>query len=193
MADTKEQAETFDAELAKLRPEFTARLEKDEATASAEGKPLWAAALTSWRQLTLVHDKIIDAVRHDSRQQAHDLSMGPAKQLVTDTRADLGKIVDLNRRRLVDAEADAQNEYENARLLLIGIVVAATLIATATGAWIALSISRGMGRATDLAKAVAIGDLSQVVAVTSNDEIKDMVDALNQMTGNLRATAAVAN
>ena len=63
-----------------------------------------------------------------------------------------------------------------------------------TQLWIALGIStRGMARATDLAQAVAIGDLGQEVTVSSNDEIKDMVDALNQMTRSLRATASVAD
>ena len=67
------------------------------------------------------------------------------------------------------------------------------LLATATGVWIALGISSGLSRATRLANAVAIGDLGQTVVVKSNDEIKDMVDALNQMTANLRATVGIAD
>ena len=74
----------------------------------------------------------------------------------------------------------------SARLLLIGAVVISTLIALATGLWIALTINRGMSRAIVLANAVATGDLGQEVAVTRNDEIKDVVDALNRMTVNLR-------
>jgi methyl-accepting chemotaxis protein len=44
-----------------------------------------------------------------------------------------------------------------------------------------------------LSNAVAIGDLGQTIEVTSNDEIRDLVDALNGMTANLRATAEVAD
>jgi methyl-accepting chemotaxis protein len=44
-----------------------------------------------------------------------------------------------------------------------------------------------------LANAVALGDLDQTIAVKSNDEIKDVVDALNTMTSNLRDTAGVAD
>ncbi|MEH3092769.1 MAG: HAMP domain-containing protein [Agrobacterium cavarae] len=39
----------------------------------------------------------------------------------------------------------------------------------------------------------ALGDLDQDIAIKSNDEIKDLVDSMNVMTTNLRATAAVAN
>ena len=193
MSESKEDVAGFTTELATLRPAFTARLDQVEASATVEGKPLWDAARSLWQQYSAILDKIIDAVQHDARPQAHDLSMGPAKQLVTQTRAALQQVVDLNRKRFIDAETDAQNEYENARLLLISFVLVAMAIAAATGTWIAFGISRGMTRATALARAVAIGDLSHQASVNSNDEIKDMVDALNQMTSNLRGTAAVAD
>jgi methyl-accepting chemotaxis protein len=193
MSITKEEELSFTTELATLRPAFATRLDQSEATASPEGKPLWTAARSSWQQYSGALDKIIDAVQRDARPQAREMSLGPARQLVTQARAALQQVVDLNRKRLLDAETAAQNEYENARLLLIVFVLVATLIAAATGTWIALGISRGMTRATQLANAVAIGDLSQDVSVGSNDEIKDMVDALNRMTANLRGTAAVAD
>jgi methyl-accepting chemotaxis protein len=192
LADTKDQVDSFTAELGKLRQDFTARLEKSVDSASVEGKPLWSAARASWEQYSSVQDKIIDAVQHDARPQARALSLGTARQFVTETRAALLKVVELNRTRFVDAENDAQHEYENARLVLISVVVVSMLIATMTGVWIALGVSRGLARATLLADAVAIGDLNHKVEVKSNDEIKDMVDALNKMTANLRATVNVA-
>ena len=56
-----------------------------------------------------------------------------------------------------------------------------------------MSISRGLTRAIGLADAVALGDLSQTVTVSTNDEVRDLVTALSQMTFNLRATAAMAD
>ncbi|HEV7258601.1 MAG TPA: HAMP domain-containing protein, partial [Bosea sp. (in: a-proteobacteria)] len=80
-----------------------------------------------------------------------------------------------------------------AKTLLISILVASLLIAIAAATWIALNISRGLASAVGLANAVAIGDLSQNIAVKSNDEIGDLVTSLNTMTANLNATAAVAD
>jgi methyl-accepting chemotaxis protein len=91
------------------------------------------------------------------------------------------------------SKKDAEADYEDERLLLLSAVAASLLIATSAGVWISLSISRGLGQAVTLANAVAIGDLDRTIAVKSNDEIKDVVDALNTMTGNLRTTAAIAD
>jgi methyl-accepting chemotaxis protein len=193
IAETKEQIDGFEAELARLRPDFVAQLEHEEATASVEGKPLWAAARSLTQQYFAVQDKIVDAVNQDAKPRARELSLGSARQMITDARAALQKVVDLNRRRLSEAAAEAQRDYESARLLLISVVSISILVALAAGVWIALAISRGMTRAIGLANAVAIGDLHQEVAVNGDDEIQDMVTALNQMTANLRATAEVAN
>jgi methyl-accepting chemotaxis protein len=193
LSETKERTEIFLTELGSRRIEYSARLEAAEATASSSGKPLWSAVRNSWQQYQSVLDKIVEAIRRDDRAQARELSMGTARQFVSDARAGLEKVVELNRRRLTEAEAEAQREYENARLLLIAVVLISTTAAAITGIWVALGISGGLRRATILANAVAIGDLHRDVTVKSNDEISDMVEALNRMTTNLRATAQIAD
>jgi methyl-accepting chemotaxis protein len=192
LAGSKDQTTEFEGELGKLRQEFIARVDFLDATASPEGKVILNGARAAWQQYLAVQDRIIDAVRHDDQSQARELSMGPARQAVVATRATLQQAIDLNQKRFDDARTDAEHEYETARLTLIIVVLISTLIAAATGAWIAVGVSRGLNRATLLAKAVAMGDLDQTVVVKTNDEIKDMVDALNQMTANLRATARLA-
>ena len=49
-----------------------------------------------------------------------------------------------------------------------------------------LSISRAIASALGLAHAVAGGDLNAVASVKSDDEIKDLVDALNAMVTKLK-------
>src|SRR3954453_24185803 len=60
------------------------------------------------------------------------------------------------------------------------------LLAAGMGVWTSLSISRRLGRTIRLADAVAAGDLGQTIAVSGNDEIKDLIDSLNSMTATLR-------
>ncbi|WP_324132952.1 HAMP domain-containing methyl-accepting chemotaxis protein [Bosea sp. (in: a-proteobacteria)] len=100
--------------------------------------------------------------------------------------------------KMVDAQMaeiskTAQEEAAFFKNLLLAIVLGTFLIAVVAATWIALSISRGLASAVGLANAVAIGDLSQTIAVKSNDEISDLVTSLNTMTANLNATAAVAD
>ncbi len=91
------------------------------------------------------------------------------------------------------AAAIAAEASAFAKQLLLGILGLSLLIAVVAATWIALSISRGLASAVGLANAVAIGDLSQTIAVKNNDEIGDLVTSLNTMTANLNATAAVAD
>ncbi|RAI39925.1 methyl-accepting chemotaxis protein [Rhodoplanes roseus] len=193
MATSKEEVDRFDTEIARDRQSLAATLEKGESTAAAERRPLWMAARTSFQQYVQTQDKIREALRRGEQNEARVLSGTVARQHVGDVQKNLRTIIEANNRILGQAKADAAQQYENARMLLIGLVAVALLIAVVTAVWMALSISRGLARAGGLAEAVAIGDLSQEVKVTSNDEIKDLVDSLNQMTTNLRINADVAD
>ncbi len=69
-------------------------------------------------------------------------------------------------------------QCDSTRLLLIGFTLISLVAGVGAAVWMALTISRGLARSTALAHVVAIGDLSHEVVVNSNDEIKDMVVAL---------------
>ncbi|MCD0422190.1 methyl-accepting chemotaxis protein [Rubrivivax sp. JA1024] len=97
------------------------------------------------------------------------------------------------KKAMAEMSEQAAADAASAKLLLISIVIASLLAAVASAFWIALNISRGLARAVGLADAVAIGDLSQKIDVSSNDEIGDLVKSLNAMTANLNATAGVAD
>ena len=183
----------YDGEITQLRQELQAKLDKGEAIASAEGKPKWAAFHTSWQQFIPIDDKLRDFAKHNAQDQALGLSVGEGRQLVGEAGKQVIELIDLQHKQMAQAEAAATAQYDGARTLLIGAIVASLLIAAAAATWISLNISRGLRGAIRLADAVALGDLGQSFAVKSDDEIKDMVDALNRMTVNLRATAQVAD
>jgi methyl-accepting chemotaxis protein len=103
--------------------------------------------------------------------------------------AALGDYVDLVKKVMADSAAQAAQDANEAELILTATVLASLLIAVGAALWISLSISRGLSRAVGLADAVAIGDLSHKIEVSSNDEVGDLVKSLNAMTANLNATA----
>jgi methyl-accepting chemotaxis protein len=92
--------------------------------------------------------------------------------------------------RMREAIAHTQEEnaasFEQARMLMIGLLAAITLIAAISATWIVLNISRAVSSALNLANAVANGDLNATASVKSNDEIKDLIDALNSMVAKLK-------
>ncbi|WP_040622704.1 HAMP domain-containing protein, partial [Rhodovulum sp. PH10] len=189
----REEIERFDAEVVKERQELLGAIEKAEATATTQGKPMWTAARIAVQQWIPVQDRIRAAMQQGNVSQARDLSSNQAREAVVAVHKSLGAIEELNRGRLESAKHAADEEYDGARSLMLGMVIGALVIAVAIAAWMALSISRGLARAGALAEAVALGDLSQKVEASSNDEIKDLIDALDRMTTNLRTNAEVAD
>ncbi|GEO79887.1 methyl-accepting chemotaxis protein [Pararhodospirillum oryzae] len=93
------------------------------------------------------------------------------------------------------AQAVAQNAeaYRSVTFLMIGLLIVTIVVSVSVATWIALSISRGLTKAVSLANAVSLGDLSNKISVSSQDEIRDLIDALNTMTANLNTMAQVAD
>ena len=88
---------------------------------------------------------------------------------------------------------DIDAEFTRLRDTMVVTVALSILITLAASAVIARSIGRGLGKSVALANAVAVGDLGQSAEVSSNDEIHDLVAALNRMTANLRISAGIAD
>jgi methyl-accepting chemotaxis protein len=99
----------------------------------------------------------------------------------------------LSQEELKIADDEASAAGENAQIFLIITAVVSTLLAIAAALWISLQTAWSLAKVRSVADAVAIGDLDQRVQIKSNDEIKDVVDAFNKMTENLRATAQLAD
>jgi methyl-accepting chemotaxis protein len=193
LADAAADTAAYDAELIKYRAKFADGLQKYESVASAEGKKRIAPIHTPWQQLIVLQDKIRELARVNNDAEAKALSQVQGRKLIGEVNKPLDEVTELNQRLMAQAKEEARHEYERAFQIMIGATVAILLIAAAAGIWISLNISRGLGRAGALADAVAVGDLEQTITVSSNDEIRDLVDALVRMTTNLRATATIAD
>ena len=124
--------------------------------------------------------------------RAGALSAGDGRVAEQASEAAIDGYVDYLRKTMAEVAAASNEQANQAQTLLIGAVAASLLIAVGSALWIALNISRGLGRAVGLAEAVAIGDLNQKIDVASDDEVGDLVKSLNTMTANLNATAKVA-
>lgn len=73
----------------------------------------------------------------------------------------------------------------------VGAVIAVISLLMAT--LIIRNITRGLSSALSIARAVADGDLTASVQVKSNDEIRDLVEALTQMTERLKVAVGDVN
>ena len=125
--------------------------------------------------------------------KATAIASGEGRKAFNESLDAMEQYVKKNEQQMAEVASESAREASFAKILMISVIIGALLIAVVSATWIALNISRALGQAVDLADAVAIGDLSHKIDVSSDDEIGDLVKSLNVMTGNLNATAAVAN
>ncbi|MDC9823101.1 methyl-accepting chemotaxis protein [Devosia sp. ZB163] len=109
-----------------------------------------------------------------------------ANELRRSANASLESMVVRLRELLTQADADAEQLYNSSMILLLSLLIGSVVIAALAAIWMIISISKSLGAALGLANAVAGGDLSAEAKVKSDDEIKDVIDALNLMTRKLR-------
>ncbi|VXC64013.1 methyl-accepting chemotaxis protein [Sphingomonas sp. 8AM] len=183
----------YNADTQRRQREFEGLLADGDAKASDADKPLWRKAKEDWQALKPVYERISVLGTTNENAKASELTETEQKKLVEAVVHDVATIVDRQRAAMHEADEATNVLYADARNMLIGVGAAAVLLSVACAVWISLAVSRGLKRIGVAVEAVSIGDLDQEVVVTSNDEIKDLVDSVNRMTVNLRKSAALAD
>ncbi len=169
------------------------RLSQSEDLEIRESMVKFGELYTQW---TGIQDRIAALATQNTQEsntQASSLSMGEGQKVTRELLSILGKLNDTVTGNVKETDAATDVQYTQSRLMLFTMVGVVAVISIAFAIWIVLNISSGLRRAVGLADAVAIGDLSQDVTHKSNDEIRDLINAMTTMTGNLRETANVAN
>ncbi|MDB5554324.1 MAG: hypothetical protein JWL86_4308 [Rhizobium sp.] len=164
-----------------------------QAATTDESRRTWQDVETQFQDMERFDDRIQTLAAAGNTAEA-------TRVATVDVRSVVDKIDDaIEARRQVakdqmqQADQDTDALYGNTRNILIGVTIAALMIALLAAAWIAMSISNGLRKIKGVADAVSIGDLDQNIEIKTNDEIKDVVDTINVMTGNLRETARLAD
>lgn len=149
----------------------------------AEALDLWAGVL----------QQVGDTAKQAGNIKAYELSTGEGDKASGEATELVVNYQNRIKDQMATARTESGNQYTQAVTMLLTVMGIAVAIGIAAAIWLSLNISRGLSSAVSLANAVAIGDLSQKVESKSNDEIKDLIDALNTMTSNLNSTASVAD
>nr|WP_064249495.1 methyl-accepting chemotaxis protein [Rhizobium leguminosarum]OAP90800.1 chemotaxis protein [Rhizobium leguminosarum] len=163
------------------------------AIASPEGKPYWEKLLTIGAKF---RDRSAELQQLDARGDqagALALSLGDLRAMTNDMGDAIAALIEIQRKGMKATDQSNTDLYSSTKLILGAASGIAVLIALGAALWITLGINNGLRKITTVANAVAIGDLNQTVDVKTNDEIKDLINTVNAMTANLRATAALAD
>ncbi|SDN35719.1 methyl-accepting chemotaxis sensory transducer, partial [Methylobacterium phyllostachyos] len=138
-------------------------------------------------------DKTLALVESGASLQAVALASGEYSTATTEAAQAFDALIGFQEKRKTAAIEQAEAASRDGQTILLGTVAGAFLIGLVIAGWLALSIARSLARAVSLAEAVAVGDLDQTITANSDDEIGDLIAAMNRMTVNLNATAALAD
>ncbi len=185
------ESERFLTEIVKQRETLAKLKEEIQASASSEGKRLLDAFGASYARMNAVQDEALKTARTD-KAKAAERSMTDVRKAVGETMEAANAYISNVKKNMADQASQAHEDGNRAQVLLISAVLASLAVGLIAAIWISISISRGLGRAVGLAGAVANGDLSQMIDVSSNDEIGDLIKSLNAMVEKLRQIVAEA-
>ncbi|PIB94133.1 methyl-accepting chemotaxis protein [Caulobacter sp. FWC2] len=168
-------------------------LEAGLSQATVEGRPKWEALARDWDVFSESDAAVRRELMAGRRDEAIVQMRTSQRQITNHITALVDGLVDVQDRRLAAADAESTQAAILSRNVLLAVISVSVLLAAGAAIWIARTIAQGFAKIGGLANAVALGDLDQKVDVKTNDEIKDLVDTVNRMTANLRATASLAD
>jgi methyl-accepting chemotaxis protein len=129
----------------------------------------------------------------ESNAKAADISMHAGRDLNNKVIAQLASMSDQIIADMKATDQATNDQYEASKNFMLAFIAFVAIFSVAIALWMSLSIARGLKRGVELAEAVAIGDLTHDVEHRANDEIRDLISAMQRMTANLRETADVAS
>ncbi|KQX35238.1 hypothetical protein ASD04_14410 [Devosia sp. Root436] len=159
---------------------------------------LFATVQSDYQNMIMAMDKAVTIAIQRSDYIAEQLVENEGAQLRETAAGRLEAMVERNIDELQKEVVEADELYQSNRMMLIGLLAGSALIAAIAATWIVMSISRALAGAVRLANDVAGGNLSATVQARGNDEVTDLIEALNSMTRKLRevvseVTAATRN
>ena len=141
-------------------------------------------------------EELLGFIRSDQTDQSREYLASKLRPVLASYKASIGALVESEKNAIVTAGTDARDTALNARNTLIGLGVAALLLAVALGWLITRSLVRELGgeprTAADVARAVAGGDFTQPIAVKDGDttslmaQLAAMKDGLAQVVSQVR-------
>ncbi len=193
LISTEDADKTFHGDRFKgFRAESETALAAIEQAAGIYARAEMATLKEAVTRLFDLADKSVTLSLENGNRRAVELENGEGAALAATALERIDQMVEMTRKSMANAKEKAASEYGDSRALLLGFAGVAALVGVIAATWISLSISRGLARAVDVARKVALGDLSVDAKPTTRDEIGDLLSAMDDMTSNLREITGVA-
>ncbi len=157
---------------------------------SEAGKALLAAILAQRVKYVDAQVKVIELVNAGQIEQARTLLLGDMYAVQKDYFAALDALISRQESQTDASAQQARGAVSSMRLMMWSTMALALLAAMLMALWIIRAVTRPINQAVGVARAVADGDLSQLVDAHGHNETALLLRALKDMQGSLSGVVA---
>jgi signal transduction histidine kinase len=168
------------------RPRFEKNLVIEENNITVEGEKELAESLRSLYREYMASSKRFFALPAEPAGRRSELYFGELLPRFDQIRKRADEVLALNQENMTAMDRRARNNAALSIRLMIGALIAAVALAVGAALLLSRSILRPIQAVTDGARALARGELDQIVPAASRDELGDLANAFNDMARTLR-------
>jgi methyl-accepting chemotaxis protein len=163
-----------------------ARKEYEPMIATPEERAIYEGFSDQWSKRLELEQHALELSRQGKKAEAREIALGAEREAFNAAAEKLQEDAELNSKGGVDAASHAAATYLSSRYWVIGILISAVLLGSATALFLARSISSSATRMLAMIQAVAANNLTiKDMEISSGDEIGQAGIALNQMKNSL--------
>ncbi len=171
----------------KMRVEYKELMDKLEKLENQDkGKELIEAAKTSLANARKANNEVIELSLANKTSEALELFNKEAYPLDSKIKEAFRAIVKFQEERMDLSHAEAIKQYSSSQITSFVIIGVALIIGIMISFFITRSITRPLSEGVVIANALAKGDLTGEVKVSSKDETGQLMSAMKAMSENLR-------
>ncbi len=188
LATTSEDIQTHEANIEKYEEAMNQRLDALYSIATQEGRGDIDKIKKAYGDWKAVYLQVKDLSRKGERDQAQELSRGQGRPLADEIDVATANIQERNNQLMAEAQEIVESNYSSSRNLIWVILGVAIVVSIAVAFFVTRGITRPLRLVVNRMNEVAgaAGDLTATIAVKSQDEIGEIVNAFNKMMGGLK-------
>jgi len=168
------------------RPRFEENLKIEQGNITVPGEQELADSLQNLFGKYVEHAERFFALPAEPAERRAQVYFGELLPTFDKIRECANDVLLVNQKNMTAMDLRARNNAWDSIRLMIGALLAAVLLAVGASLHLSRSILKPIQAVTDGARALARGELDQIVPAASRDELGDLANAFNEMARTLR-------
>jgi len=169
-------------------PLFRKNLEKEQrnVTLIEQGEQILSDRLTETFTRYINASEQFYKIAAEGKEARSQFYFSKLYPIFLDLKNDADKVLEINQANMISEDRKARDAAANSRRVMVIALLGSALLATTLALLLSRSILEPITAVTRAARAVAQGDLDQVVPATTRDEIGELATTFNTMARTIR-------